>query len=108
GWPAGRYDLVGIDPTGAKFREFYPPQVRLVSDFFPSDAARRELGGRKARVVTSFAMFYDLPDPLRFMREVASLLAEDGVWMFEQSYMPAMLATNAFDTVCHEHLEYYG
>jgi hypothetical protein len=107
-WPEDRYELVGIDPTGGKFKEFYPPKVRLISDFFPSEAARRELGSRKAAVVTSFAMFYDLPDPLLFMREIASLLAEDGVWMFEQSYMPTMLMTNAFDTVCHEHLEYYG
>lgn len=107
-WGAGRYDLVGIDPTGTKFREFYPPQVRLIPDFFPSAAARAELAGRKAKVVTSFAMFYDVPDPPGFMREIASLLADNGVWMFEQSYMPAMLATNSFDTVCHEHLEYYG
>src|SRR6185436_748537 len=54
-----RYDLVGIDPTGTKFREFYPPNVRLIPEFFPS--ARLE--GRKAKVVTSFAMFYDVPDP---------------------------------------------
>jgi hypothetical protein len=30
------------------------------------------------------------------------------VWHFEQSYMPAMLRVNAYDTICHEHLEYYG
>jgi len=107
-WPAGKYDLVGIDPTAAKFKDFYPPHVRRIADFFPSDAVRKELGGRKAAVVTSFAMFYDVPDPVGFMREIASLLADDGVWMFEQSYMPAMLSTNAFDNVCHEHLEYYG
>jgi len=107
-WPAGKYDLVGIDPTAAKFKDFYPPQVRRIADFFPSDAVRKELGGRKAAFITSFAMFYDVPDPVGFMREIASLLADDGVWMFEQSYMPAMLSTNAFDNVCHEHLEYYG
>jgi NDP-4-keto-2,6-dideoxyhexose 3-C-methyltransferase len=53
-------------------------------------------------------MFYDLEDPLRFMREVRDVLADDGVWVFEQSYMPAMLEANAYDTVCHEHLEFYA
>lgn len=106
-WPAGRYELLGIDPTGTKFRDFYPPHIRRIPDFFPSESVRSQLAGRRARVITSFSMFYDLPDPLKFMREIASLLEEDGVWVFEQSYMPTMLTTNSFDTVCHEHLEYY-
>ena len=58
-------------------------------------------------MITSIAMFYDLENPLNFMRQVCDLLAEDGVWVFEQSYMPTMLDANAYDTVCHEHLEYY-
>ena len=53
-------------------------------------------------------MFYDLEEPMRFMREVHEVLADDGVWVFEQSYMPTMLAMNSFDTACHEHLEYYA
>jgi NDP-4-keto-2,6-dideoxyhexose 3-C-methyltransferase len=42
------------------------------------------------------------------MKEVASVLANDGVWVFEQSYLDSMLRTNSYDTICHEHLEYYG
>jgi len=43
-----------------------------------------------------------------FMQQVYDVLADDGVWVFEQSYMPTMLATNSYDTVCHEHLEFYA
>jgi NDP-4-keto-2,6-dideoxyhexose 3-C-methyltransferase len=64
--------------------------------------------GKKAKVITSFSMFYDLEDPLAFMREVHEVLADDGIWVFEQSYMPTMLETNSYDTVCHEHLEFYA
>jgi hypothetical protein len=39
---------------------------------------------------------------------VAEILDDDGIWVFEQSYLPAMLATHSYDTICHEHLEYYG
>ncbi len=53
-------------------------------------------------------MFYDLEAPMDFMRQVHRILADDGLWVFEQSYMPAMLATNSYDTVCHEHLEFYA
>ena len=53
-------------------------------------------------------MFYDLDDPIEFARDVAAVLAPDGIWHFEQSYMPAMLRTDSYDTICHEHLEYYS
>jgi len=107
-YPQTGATLVGIDPTGNKFREYYPPHVHLIPDFFSAELYRRELGQRKAKVITSIAMFYDLNSPLLFMEQVRDILADDGVWVFEQSYMPTMLAVDAYDTICHEHLEYYG
>jgi C-methyltransferase-like protein/putative zinc binding protein/methyltransferase family protein len=100
--------LVGIDPAGVKFHGFYPPHIRLIPDFFSSALLKERFPNQKAKVVTSFSMFYDLESPLTFMREVHDVLADDGVWVFEQSYMPTMLENNSYDTVCHEHLEYYA
>ena len=76
-------------------------------DFF-SAAAYRATGAAPAKIVTSIAMFYDLEDPIGFAREVESVLAPGGIWHFEQSYMPSMLRLTSYDTVCHEHLEYYS
>ena len=53
-------------------------------------------------------MFYDLESPRAFAADIASCLADDGMWVSEFSYMPTMLEMNSFDTVCHEHLEYYS
>jgi hypothetical protein len=100
-------ERIGIDPTGHKFREYYPDDIKLVPDFF-SAAAFRKVTANKAKVVTSIAMFYDLEDPIGFAREVSEVLAPDGIWHFEQSYMPAMLRLGSYDTICHEHLEYYS
>lgn len=100
--------LLGIDPTGIKFAKHYPTHIHLIPDFFSARALWERFPGKKARIVTSFSMFYDLEDPIGFMREVHQVLADDGIWVFEQSYMPTMLETNSYDTVCHEHLEYYG
>ena len=99
---------VGIDPTGNKFRQFYEKGMELVPDFFSARAFEEVAGRAKAKIVTSIAMFYDLESPEAFVREVADVLAEDGIWHFEQSYMPSMLRTNSYDTICHEHLEYYA
>jgi NDP-4-keto-2,6-dideoxyhexose 3-C-methyltransferase len=105
--PAGT-TLVGIDPTGVKFHSYYPPHIQLIPDFFSAALVQAQFPGQKAKVVTSFSMFYDLEDPVGFMRQVYDVLADDGVWVFEQSYMPTMLETNSYDTVCHEHLEFYA
>lgn len=107
-YPSSGPVLVGIDPTGVKFHSYYPPHIQLIPDFFSSVLVNERFPGKKAKVITSFSMFYDLEDPVGFMRQVYGVLADDGVWVFEQSYMPAMLETNSYDTVCHEHLEFYA
>ena len=107
-YPSKPYHLVGIDPTGSKFSRFYPEYIQLIPEFFSSETVRRHLGSRKASVVTSFSMFYDLEAPMQFMHEISDVLDDDGIWVFEQSYMPTMLRRLAYDTVCHEHLEYYA
>lgn len=106
-YPTG-LTLLGIDPTGIKFSKYYPSHIQLIPDFFSSSLLKGCYPGRKAKVVTSFSMFYDLETPLSFMQEVHEVLADDGIWVFEQSYMPTMLETNSYDTVCHEHLEFYA
>ena len=99
--------LVGIDPTGKKFIEYYPKHIHLIPDFFSAQSIRNIFAGKKAKVITSIAMFYDLESPMDFMRQINEVLSDDGIWVFEQSYLPSMLEANAYDTVCHEHLEYY-
>jgi NDP-4-keto-2,6-dideoxyhexose 3-C-methyltransferase len=107
-YPEHDCTLIGIDPTGSKFKEFYPKHVQLIPDFFSAAKVKEIVGSKRASVITSLAMFYDLEDPIAFMREIEAVLADNGIWVFEQSYMPTMLAQNAYDTVCHEHLEYYS
>ena len=101
---------VGIDPTGEQFREFYKgSEITLIPDYFTKENFQRIYGPIKAQCITSISMFYDLPDPQQFVHDIASVLDETyGIWVMEQSYVYSMLENNSFDTVCHEHLEYYG
>lgn len=99
---------VGMDPTSGKFRDFYKPGIQVITDFFSANRFRNETGIGKVRIITSIAMFYDLDDPTEFVRQIADLLSPNGVWHFEQSYMPLMCEQNAYDTICHEHVSYYG
>ena len=105
---AAKCRKVGIDPTGKKFKEFYTEDIILIPDFFSVKAFASAFPNEKAKIITSIAMFYDLENPKRFVQDIELVLADDGVWHFEQSYMPSMLRTNSYDTICHEHLEFYS
>jgi len=100
----------GCDPTGIQFSEFYKnASVTLVPTYFTKGAIHANVGTSiKFKAVSSIAMFYDLPDPIQFARDIYELLDDDGVWTLEQSYVATMLERNSIDTICHEHLEYYG
>jgi NDP-4-keto-2,6-dideoxyhexose 3-C-methyltransferase len=99
---------IGIDPGGDQYRKYYPSDIQLVSDFFTASGFTSIFPAEKAKIITSISMFYDLEDPMEFVRNVGQILHKDGVWILEQSYLPTMLEMNSFDTICHEHLEYYA
>ncbi len=102
---------VGCDPTGKQFASYYEglTNVDLLMSYFTKEALVGVYGEKvKFRAVSSISMFYDLPDPVQFARDVYDLLEDDGVWTLEQSYVATMLERNSIDTICHEHLEYYG
>jgi len=105
---SGRHKKVGIDPTGLKFKKYYSDTITLIPEFFNASTFRDHYPNKKANIITSIAMFYDLESPMDFVRDIEQCLADDGIWHFEQSYMPSMLRTNSYDTICHEHLEFYS
>ncbi len=94
---------VGVDPSNIR-----PARCDIfVNDYFSYSAVEAALGGEKAAVVTSIAMFYDLDDPRSFVEDVRRVLKDDGLWVLELSYLPLMLAQVSYDTICHEHVGYY-
>lgn len=97
---------VGVEPSDAA--DGLEKEFTIVRDSFPTNKLRDSTGDKLFDVVTSIAMFYDLEDPVGFARSVKRLLSANGIWIFEMSYMPSMLRLNSYDTICHEHLEYYS
>ncbi|HAT15039.1 MAG TPA: class I SAM-dependent methyltransferase [Microcoleaceae bacterium UBA11344] len=96
----------GVDPSD--LAQEITGDITVIQDIFPSEELITLLKGEKFDIITSIAMFYDLENPVRFCQEIKKLLAVDGVWILEMSYMPSMLRMNSYDTICHEHLEYYS
>lgn len=106
-YPSEGLTIVGMDPTIKKFKEYYKPHIKRIEDFFSKSKFQEIFAEKKAKVITSFSMFYDLEHPQAFVNDIKETLATDGIWVFEQSYLPLMVERLSYDTVCHEHLEYY-
>ncbi len=102
-----KFNLVGVDPTIKKLGIFYRKDIKKLPNFFDKDLIINKFN-KKAKLVTSISMFYDLDNPIKFAEDVYEVLDNNGLWHLEQSYMPMMLKNNSYDTICHEHLEYYS
>ncbi len=101
-----RYEKYGVDPSDVALE--IEGGITVVQDIFPSVELIKLLRGKQLDIITSIAMFYDLEDPVEFSRGIKNVLSPEGIWVFEMSYMPTMLKMNSYDTICHEHLEYYS
>lgn len=99
---------VGFEP--ARNLEQYGSRntSKIIVDFFNAQAFVAHYGNRRARAITAIAMFYDLDDPNAFVRDVVACLDDDGIFVIQMMYLPSFLRRNAFDGICHEHLEYYS
>ncbi len=103
-----KFKLIGVDPTIKKFHKFYKKNIIKIPDFYSKQSVSQSLQKKKAKLITSISMFYDLPDPIKFVEDIYDCLDNNGLWHLEQSYMPAMIKNISYDTICHEHLEYYS
>ena len=94
-----------VDPTAKNWDEFIPHGIEVIPTFFDKKIVEEFRG---VKLLMSISMLYDLPDPRRFIQDVYDVLMIDGLWVTEQSDLDLMFQSNAFDTICHEHLEYYS
>lgn len=95
--PAKNIDWSNVDPS-----------IKIVNDYFSKDAIKDAIGENLVKAITCCAMFYDLDDPNSFVSDIKSILAPDGVWCIQLSYLPLMLKNMNFYDICNEHLEYYS
>ena len=98
---------IGFDPAKNMVQFSQQTGATIITEFFSAEEFIKNYGSEKAKIITSIAMFYDLEDPNQFVDDISKILHPDGIWILELSYLPLMLSQNAFDTIVHEHLEYY-
>ena len=95
---------IGYDPSNNLADEAQEKCDFFINDYFPANYPVKA----RAKVITSIAMFYDLPDPRAFIDKVRSIMRSDGIWVIQFTDLLSMFQVNAFDNICHEHVEYYS
>jgi ubiquinone/menaquinone biosynthesis C-methylase UbiE len=100
---------VGVDPVDDSYKvESEKIANVIIQDYFTAKAYKEsQYGDKKAKVVTTIAMFYDLEKPEVFLKDVYDVIDDDGLFVLQMSYTPLMLEQMAFDNICHEHIYYY-
>ena len=96
---------IGFDPALNLAEEAKKYCDYFINNYFDSKAYPVK---EKAKIVTTIAMLYDLPNPNEFIKQIKQILHEDGVWVIQFTDLLSMLKINAIDSVCHEHIEIYS
>jgi hypothetical protein len=101
---------IGIDPVDdSYYNESSQIADTIIQDYFTSEVFKKsKYGNKKAKIITTIAMFYDLDDPISFLRDIDEVLDDNGLFVLQMSYTPLMLKQLAFDNICHEHVYYYS
>ena len=103
-----KFNLVGFEPAqNIKFID-KGKNIKVINNYFNSKNFKENFPSKKAKIITSCAMFYDLENPLQFVKDIEEILDEDGVWCCQISYLDSMIRFNNFYDICHEHLSYYS
>jgi NDP-4-keto-2,6-dideoxyhexose 3-C-methyltransferase len=100
---------IGFEPSVNILKEAENGNATIINNYFNKEEFLNATSDNAhAKIINSIAMFYDLENPHEFMRDITEILAPDGIWINQLSYLPLMLSQNAFDNTCHEHIEYYS
>ena len=97
----------GIDPILEKYKEEYKNINFKISDFFSATKVEK-ITKKKFKIITALSVFYDAADPNKFVHDVKKILAQDGIFLLEFADLASIIQNKMFDTICHEHLEYYS
>lgn len=100
---------VGIDPIIKKFKKHYLNTQYKIDDFFSYEAIKRVKIKKKFKIITALSVFYDLEDPNKFLEDISKIIdTKNGIFFLENTDLLSIIKYNLFDTICHEHLEYYS
>lgn len=101
--------VLGIDPAIDIARRATESGIETIAGFFtPAKAAEIRSEKGAASVITANNVFAHIDDLGGVADGIQTLLASNGVFAFEVSYLKDVVEKTLFDTIYHEHLDYHS
>jgi len=99
---------IGVEPaTNIDWTNVHE-SIKIINNYFSKDVVLKATDGKKAKIVSATAMFYDFDNPNIAAKDIKEILADDGVCVIQVSYLLDTIRDMNFYDVVHEHLEYYS
>jgi len=98
----------GIEPATNIDWSHVNKSITIVNNYFSKDTVLKATNGKKAKIISATAVFYDFDDPNIAAKDIKDVLHEDGVCVIQVSYLLDTIRDMNFYDVVHEHLEYYS
>ena len=102
------FNVLGVDPCKKASRIANQSGIKTINRFF-----NRNLGIKiketygQARIVSAANVFYHTEEIHSICDGIKDLLAPNGVFVIQGSYLPEVIKKNEFDIMYHEHLLLY-
>jgi SAM-dependent methyltransferase len=101
--------VVGVDPAKVIAASATAEGVKTLPEFFNFDIAQRVLTECGfATLICANNVFAHADDIAGIVKGIRCLLAPDGVFVFEVSYVPDIIDNFVFDTIYHEHVSHHA
>ena len=101
--------VLGVDPARRIAEEATARGIPTLPEFFGSKLAetlRKEHG--PASIIAANNVFAHADNLAEIVQGIRTMLDDDGVFIFEVSYLPDIVDRFLFDTVYHEHVSYHS
>ena len=101
--------VLGIDPATRIAKNTTKSGIETIPRFFNEHLAKEIRKDRgTAKVIPANNVFAHIDDLIGFVNGVRELLADDGIFVFEVSYLLDVYEKTFFDMTYHEHLSYHS
>ena len=103
------YRTIGVDPAIEISKKAQEDGIETINEFFNWETSEKiKTKYSLASLITANNVFAHCDDLIGFTKAVSNLLTNDGLFVFEVSYLLDVYQKTLFDTIYHEHLSYHS
>jgi SAM-dependent methyltransferase len=103
------FDVFGVEPAKNLAKISQNNSIDVINGYFNQQAVEDIIYKKgKADVITANNVFAHIDELQNVMKDAYSLLSDEGLLVFEVSYLGSVLDGLLFDTIYHEHLDYHS